>query len=171
MRLRTCRSPVCVLFLAFALTALTTFPVVSVAAAGPQEAAGEVSWRGVIAGAIEFIVTFTPTDGGPGYTAVLDIPAQGLSGAPLTDVVYTDTEIAFTLPIAPPSGATWRATREAGATTAAGELEQGANRVPFTMEMLAAGEEAGPPRPQTPQPPFPYSESEVADGGIVYTLV
>ena len=49
----------------------------------------------------------------------------------------------------PPSGATWRATREAGATTATGELEQGATKIAFTMEMLAEGEEAGPPRPQT----------------------
>lgn len=159
MRLRIRRSPFFGLFLAFALTALTILPA---AAAGPQEAAGEVSWSGVIAGAIEFFVTFTPTDDGSGYSATLDIPAQGLSGAPLTGVVYTDTEIAFTLAIAPPSGATWRATREAGATTVTGELEQGATKVDFTMEMLAAGEEAGPPRPQTPQPPFPYSEREVA---------
>lgn len=165
MRLRTRRSSLFALFLSVALIALTSLPAAPAepaAAAGPQEAAGEVSWSGVIAGAIQFFVTFTPTDEGPGYSATLDIPAQSLSGAQLTDVVYTDTEIAFTLAIAPPSGATWRATREAGATTATGELEQGATKVAFTMEMLAEGQEAGPPRPQTPQPPFPYSAREVA---------
>jgi len=164
MRLRIRRSSLLALFLPFLLfllVALTTLPAVPVAAASPQQAAGEVSWRGVVAGAIEFFVTFTPTDDGSGYSAMLDIPAQGLSGATLTDVVYTDTDIAFTLPIAPPSGATWRATREAGASTATGELDQGATTVPFTMDMLAEGEEAGPPRPQTPRPPFPYSEREV----------
>jgi hypothetical protein len=133
--------------------------------------AEEVRWRGVIAGALEFVVTFSPVAGG-GYTARLDIPAQGLSGGALTDVVYTATEIAFTLPIAPPSGAVWRASREAGATSAAGELQQGSSRVPFTMEMLAEGEEAGPARPQTPEPPFPYGEREVrytnaADGTVL----
>ncbi len=159
MRLRIRRSPLFVLSL---VVALTTVPAVPAAAAGLQEVAGEVSWSGVVAGVIEFFVTFTPTAGGSGYTATLDIPAQGLSGAQLTDIVYTATEIAFTLPIAPPSGATWRAARDTGATTATGELEQGATKVAFTMEMLAAGEEVGPPRPQTPQQPFPYSEREVS---------
>ena len=121
----------------------------------------EVRWRGVLAG-MEFIVTFTPADGGSGHTATIDIPAQGLSGGQLTDVVYSDTEITFTLPIAPPNGATWRATREAGAPTAAGELEQGVNVVPFTMELVPAGEDVGPARPQTPEPPFPYRQREVA---------
>jgi len=156
MRLRTPCSSLFALFLAVALTALP------VGAAGQQEAEGGVSWSGVIAGAIQFFVTFTPAADGVGYTATLDIPAQGLNGAVLADVVYTDKEIAFTLEIAPPSGATWRATREVGAVTASGELDQGANKVAFTMEMLAEGEEAGPPRPQTPQPPFPYSEREVS---------
>jgi len=121
----------------------------------------EVRWRGLLAG-IKFIVTFMPAEDGSGHTATIDIPAQGLSGGQLTDVVYSDTEITFTLPIAPPNGATWRATREAGAPTAAGELEQGVNVVPFTMELVPAGEDVGPARPQTPEPPFPYRQREVA---------
>ncbi len=126
-----------------------------------QEGAPSESWSGAIAG-IEFIVTFSPAEDGSGFAATLDIPTQGLVGYPVSDVVYTDTEIAFTLPIAPPDGATWRATREAGATSATGELEQGATTVAFTMEMLAEGESTEPARPQTPKPPFPYDSREVS---------
>lgn len=121
----------------------------------------EVRWQGSVAG-LGFIVTFTPEEDGLGYTATLDIPAQRLSGAQLTNVVYSDTEIAFTLPIAPPNGATWRARHQVGATKAEGEFEQGANVVPFTMELVPEWEVVVPRRPQTPEPPFPYGEREVA---------
>ena len=121
----------------------------------------EVRWQGSVVG-LGFIVTFAPEEDGSGYKATLDIPAQGLSGAELTNVVYSETEIAFTLSIAPPNGATWRAKRQVGATTAEGEFEQGGNVVPFTMELVPEGEVLGPRRPQTPEPPFAYDEREVA---------
>ncbi len=145
--------------------ALCLFVAPALPAAGapiPQDSSEAVSWSGVIAGAIEFFVTFTPAADGSGFVATLDIPAQGLSGYPLSDVVYTDTQISFHLPIAPPNGATWRATRDPGATTVTGELEQGTTTVAFSMEMLAEGEEPGPERPQTPTAPFPYSSREVS---------
>ena len=145
---------------ALLLAVVATSPVAA-AATGSATQSEDIRWRGAVAG-FEFIVTFTAAQDGSGYTATLAIPAQGLSGSALTNVVYDDTEIVFTLPIAPPDGATWRATREAGATTAEGELEQGVNVVPFTMEMVAVGEEVGPNRPQTPEPPFPYTEQDVA---------
>ena len=91
----------------FAPFLLVFFLLASAASAAQSE---EIRWRGSLGG-LEFFVTFTPAAGGSGYTATMDIPAQGLSGGALTDVVYADTEIAFTLLIAPPSGATWRATR------------------------------------------------------------
>jgi len=163
MRLESPRAQLLLLLLIPALMA-SAAPASGGQAAGEEsrQAAGEESWSGVISGAIEFFVTFTPAEDGPGFAATLDIPAQGLSGYPLTDVVYSATEIAFTLPIAPPSGATWRATRAAGATEVTGELQQGSANVAFTMEKLAAGTDPRPSRPQTPQPPFPYSEREVS---------
>jgi hypothetical protein len=146
----------------FLLLFLVCFAVVAILTpAAARQVAAEESWRGVLEIGLEFFVTFTPAPGG-GYTATLDIPAQGLSEYPVTEVVYTATEIAFTLPIAPPGGATWRATRTAGAANATGELQQGASTVTFTMELLEEGEDAAPSRPQTPRPPFPYSERPVS---------
>ena len=147
-------------FVALLIVAIATILAAPATAGSGATQSEEVRWRGALAG-IEFIVTFTPAEDGSGHTATIDIPAQGLSGGLLTDVLYNNTEIAFTLPIAPPNGATWRATREASATTAEGELEQGANVVPFIMELVPTGEDVGPDRPQTPEPPFPYNEREV----------
>ena len=138
---------------------LVLFVCVSSISSATQEE--EVRWQGSVVG-LGFIVTFAPEEDGSGYKATLDIPAQGLSGAELTNVVYSETEIAFTLSIAPPNGATWRAKRQVGATTAEGEFEQGGNVVPFTMELVPEGEVLGPRRPQTPEPPFAYDEREVA---------
>ena len=129
------------------------------AAATPAQEEEGIRWKGVIAGQLEFFVTFVPGEGGEGYTATVDIPMQGLQAGELTEVVYTDEEMAFTLPIAPPSGATWKLAREG--RTASGTLTQGGQEIPITMEIMEDGEPAGPPRPQTPQPPFPYSEHEV----------
>lgn len=133
-------------------------------AAQEQEAEG-IRWSGSIVtpgGTLEFFVTFTRAEAAGRYTATLDIPMQGLSGYEASDVVYTDEEIAFSLPIAPPSGAVWKLAREADGHTAAGTLTQGGIETPVTMEMMAEGATVGPPRPQTPQPPFPYTEREVS---------
>tara|TARA_B100001245_G_C22885103_1_gene425802 strand:+ start:799 stop:2205 length:1407 start_codon:yes stop_codon:yes gene_type:complete len=138
---------------------LVLFVCVSTISFATQEE--EVRWQGSVVG-LGFIVTFAPEEDGSGYKATMDIPAQGLSGAELTNVVYSETEIAFTLSIAPPNGATWRATRQVGATAAEGEFEQGGNVVPFTMELVPDGKVLGPRRPQTPEPPFAYDEREVA---------
>ena len=147
------RSPPVALLAALLIAALS-----SSAVAAQSE---QIRWKGLLAGRLEFFVTFTPADGG--YTATIDIPAQGLSGGELTDVVHTDEEIAFRLPIAPPSGAVFKATREAGGTTASGTIEQGGRQFPITMEIMEEGAAAGPsPRPQTPAPPFPYTEREAS---------
>ena len=138
---------------------LVLFVCVSTISFATQEE--EVRWQGSVVG-LGFIVTFAPEEDGSGYKATMDIPAQGLSGAELTNVVYSETEIAFTLSIAPPNGATWRATRQVGATAAEGEFEQGGNVVPFPMELVPDGKVLGPRRPQTPEPPFAYDEREVA---------
>ena len=62
-------------------------------------------WRGEITlpGGMQLglIVHFQSSADQPGqWTATLDIPQQGLKNAPMTDVTYTATEMAFTLKIA-----------------------------------------------------------------------
>ena len=109
---------------------------------------------------LEFVVTFNLAEDGSA-TATIDIPAQGAVGLALTDVIYSDTEIAFTLAQAPPSGAVFTATRDSN--TATGQLQQAGQTMPLSMTR-AEGDAAanlGPQRPQTPKPPFPYASHDV----------
>lgn len=143
-----------------ALLALaTTAPLTAATATAPTD-----HWQGTISlpgATLEFMVRFTPDPEAPGgWTAVLDIPAQGVQNAPMSAVVYTATELAFTF--AQP-GAVFRGAIATDGRTAAGTLAQAGQTFPATFTRLTADEAAAaaPRRPQTPQPPFPYTEHEV----------
>lgn len=126
------------------------------------------TWEGeIVLGAekLGFVVHFTsPT------SATLDIPAQGVLGAPLVDVKYSAKEIAFTFK---PGGseeakAVFSAVpNEAEITKASGTLAQGQVTAPMTMKLVPRGEAAAgtPKRPQEPKPPFPYTSREVSFSG------
>ena len=79
---------------------------------------------------LEFVVTFNLAEDG-NATATIDIPTQGAVGLALTDVVYTESDIAFTLAQAPPSGAVFTATRDSN--TATGQLQQAGQTMPLSM--------------------------------------
>ena len=75
--------------------------------AAHKQADSSERWKGVMelpGMQMDFTVTFTPDSEG-GYSATIDILAQGVSGLVLVDVVYTGVEIRFTIAQAPPSGA------------------------------------------------------------------
>ncbi len=131
-----------------------------VLAAAPSQEAER--WRGAIdlsgfgGPEIEFFVVFSIGEDG-GVSATISIPIQGVDGLPLTDVVYDQQHLEFTLVTSPNNGE-FRAAREGD--TATGTLTQGV-AIPITLRRLAPEESAGPDRPQTPHPPFPYTEREV----------
>ena len=93
--------------------------------------------------------------------AKIDIPVQGALGLDLQDVTLTATELRFT--IGPPANAVFSAQRAADGKTASGSLNQNGMTFPLSMERVTEDEarRVGPPRPQTPQPPFPYTQREV----------
>lgn len=104
--------------------------------------------------------------------ATLGIPAQQLPPTALEDVTITAESMAFTLPV-PGAGegaqAKFTITRVAGAAAATGTLEQQGVTMPVAMRRLADGETlADAIRPQTPKPPFAYTERQAeyasADG-------
>jgi len=115
---------------------------------------------------IDFVVVFRPTADAGGYTATIDIPAQGAKDLALTDVSLAAAEIRFALtpPNAPPSArAVFELKRGADGTTATGNLKQYGMTFPTRMEHITEDEAkaVGPLRPQTPEPPFPYTQREV----------
>lgn len=114
-------------------------------------------WRGAIGPGIidlEIRVTITRDDAGD-LAGTIDIPAQGLLGYPLADVVLDGAALGFAMPGIP------------GDPVFAGAIEgerlegaftQGGQGLPFALTLDA---EPVALRPQEPQPPFPYDEEEV----------
>ena len=139
----------------------TSLPMV--AQASPERWTGSVE---IPNQPLEFVVTFNLAEDGSA-TATIDILAQGAVGLALADVVYTESDIAFTLAQAPPSGAVFTANRDSN--TATGQLQQAGQTMPLSMTR-AEGDAAanmGPQRPQTPKPPFPYASHDVVYANTV----
>ncbi len=129
-------------------------------------AAGQTQWWKAVVEIpgmpLEYVVTFRadPRQAGA-FSATMDIPAQGAVGVPLIDVVLTDADIAFT--IGPPANAVHTLTRNPDGTSASGQLKQHGMSFPLAMTRITQDQarSVGPPRPQTPKPPFPYTQREV----------
>lgn len=122
-------------------------------------------WRGVanLPGVdLEFMVTFTPAPAESGWTAVIDIPLQGVSGMPLKDVVLGDN-VNFTIQVdsdpAPPPARFML--RRRAADMASGSFTQAGSVFRVTLEKMDEDETVELPRPQHPKPPFPYASKEV----------
>lgn len=88
----------------------------------------------------------------------ISIPMQGAKDVPLQDVQVSTSELAFALA----NGAKWKGTIGADGKIEC-SFEQGGAKLPCTMETVdeAAFADAGPKRPQTPKPPFPYQTEDV----------
>ncbi len=113
---------------------------------------------------LEFEVQLRPGDPA---TAQIAIPAQGLALTDLVDVTFTAEAMSFTLAMPGATDAArarFTVTREPGATTARGRLDQHGAQLRVFMKRLADDETvgAGPSRPQTPRPPFPYDGREAS---------
>lgn len=126
----------------------------------------EQRWRGVakLPGLdLEFMVTFKPSPAEQGWSAEIDIPLQNIAGMPLKSVRF-DEEIHFTIQLdtaaAPPPAVF--ALERTGAESAEGTFTQAGSTFVVTLSRITdPNETVELPRPQTPKPPFPYSEREV----------
>lgn len=115
-------------------------------------------WEGALdAGGRSIRVVFRIDDGGQ---AVMDSPDQGATGLAVQSVTLDGPNAIFLMPAV---GGRFEGVLSADGATLEGELVQGAARMPLTLTRTAVvAEIAGPARPQTPQPPFPYSIRDVA---------
>ncbi len=145
--------------LAIAILLASSSLVASVRGAAPDE-----HWKGAVnlpGTELPFMIHFA-VDGPSAdtWTARLDIPMQGVTGAKMVAVINDGKEIAFTFAQV---GAVFRATINEDGQTATGTLRQSGQTFPLTLTRLTDEEAAAavPKRPQTPQPPFPYEVREV----------
>ncbi|MBH8569901.1 alpha/beta fold hydrolase [Microvirga sp. STS02] len=114
-------------------------------------------WAGTL-GPLEFTAHLTDPAGGP-RTATLDIPAQHAQGLVLQFTAPADSVY---LRLRQPA-AQFAGRRSADGQRLEGEWQQGLRSFPLTLSRATAGtaKPAAAPRPQTPQPPFPYQSAEV----------
>ncbi len=97
-----------------------------------------------------------------GATGTMDIPMQGLKGGPLSEVVATADAISFVFnPPGAPPGTTVKFAAKKDGDKFVGEVEQPGAKLPLTLTPLDAKDGFAPKRPQTPQPPFPYTNELV----------
>lgn len=121
------------------------------------------SWQGtLVAGPQRLEVALHLTRDGERYRATFDSLSQGATGIGATSVQFDGTALTVVLPI----GARFLATLEPanGETPKqlVGTWEQGPAKLPLRLRSVEKVE--GPKRPQTPQPPFPYTIEEVRFG-------
>ena len=111
---------------------------------------------------VDLVFTLMPSQDG-GWTGTLDIPIQGITGMALRDISLGD-EMRFTLD---DPGEQARPSvifhfKRTEADRAVGSFRQAGSTIAVSMERVADADAViGPSRPQTPQPPFPYTTREV----------
>ncbi len=117
------------------------------------------SWQGSLAVGpgieLPLVVHLTPGDDGD-WTATLDSPAQGATGIPVASVTWDDGRLRLEIPAI---GATYDGRLDAEGRFD-GTFSQGGMNLPLLLERT---EDPGSllPRPQHPEPPFPYREDDV----------
>ena len=127
-------------------------------AAGAQELTGR--WHGELelpGAPLAVGLTFSPTPSGLGGT--IDIPAQGVSELPLTDLTQNGRSVTFGLQGVPGNPRfDGQLSGSGDSAKLAGTFSQSGQSFPFT---LALGPLQAATRPQEPTPPFPYRSEEV----------
>lgn len=95
-----------------------------------------------------------------GFTGTADIPMQRVKDIPVTAIARQSDQIGFTLP----PGAVIDAIVDADGETASGTLKQRGQTMSVSLERVTSRAELPQPseRQQTPRPPFPYNQRDVA---------
>jgi pimeloyl-ACP methyl ester carboxylesterase len=142
------------LFVAFALG----FFGVGLTTAAAQEAVVG-TWSGTLdTGVAELRIVLHVEEGDDGLTATMDSPDQGATGIPVSDVTVTGDSVALEVA---QIGGTYEGTLTSAADTMAGTWTQQGRSFPLTFTPADASDAGPPPRPQHPEPPYPYVEEEV----------
>jgi uncharacterized protein len=129
--------------------------------AGPLRAADPPAagaWHGAIevpVQAVKLQVVVRLTQEGGAWKGSIDIPSQGAMGLPLETIAVDGSRVKFSI-AGVPGAPTFDGTISGDEIR--GTFTQGGTSMPFRLER-GAGE--APRRPQTPQPPFPYTAEEV----------
>jgi len=117
------------------------------------------SWAGTLdTGVAELRIVLHVEEGDDGLTATMDSPDQGATGIPVSDVTVTGDSVALQVA---QIGGTYEGVLTSAADTMAGTWTQQGRSFPLTFTPADESDVGPPPRPQHPEPPYPYVEEEV----------
>ena len=133
-----------------------TFPLAA-STQGPSPLIGD--WLGKLnTGAISLRIVFhIKVDPAGKLTATMDSPDQSAYGLPVGDVTITDKAVKFDLPAV---NGSLTGTLDDSGKVITGRWEQGGASLPITLT-LSDTPIIPVKRPQTPQAPFPYTETSI----------
>ena len=107
---------------------------------------------------MEIRVVFHVEQGADGLTATMDSPDQGATGIPVSDVTVVGDSVAFSVDRI---AATYEGALVEGGAKIEGTWTQGGQSFPLMLTPADEAETAPPPRPQHPEPPYPYVADSV----------
>ncbi|PSQ80041.1 MAG: hypothetical protein BRD41_06035 [Bacteroidetes bacterium QS_1_63_11] len=118
------------------------------------------SWSGTLkAGGMDVQVVFHIEQSEDGLTATMDNPDQGATGIPVSNVTVEGDSVTLAVDRIV---ATYEGALIEGSTEIKGQWRQGGQTFPLTLTPADEAETAPPPRPQHPEPPYPYAADSVA---------
>jgi len=127
--------------------------LVSVTTASAQESVVG-SWSGVLeVQGMELRIVFHVEQGEDGLTATMDSPDQGATGIPVSDVTVAGDSVTLSVDRI---GGTYAGTLVDDGAKIEGQWTQAGQSFPLTLTPADEAETAPPPRPQHPEPPYPY---------------
>lgn len=117
------------------------------------------TWSGSLdAGGAELRIVFHIKEEDEGLTATMDSPDQGVTGIPVSDVTVAGDSVALAVARI---GGTYEGTLASSEATIKGTWTQGGQSFAVTLTPAEESDTNPPPRPQHPEPPFPYVEEAV----------
>jgi len=117
------------------------------------------SWSGVLkAGGTELRIVFHVEQGEDGLTATMDSPDQGATGIPVSGVAVAGDSVTLAVDRI---GATYKGALVEDGTKMEGQWTQSSQSFPLVLTPANGGDSAPPPRPQHPEPPYPYVADSV----------
>lgn len=117
------------------------------------------SWAGTLeVGGTQLRIVFHIRKDESGLAATMDSPGQGATGIPVTNVTVSGDSVTLTVG---GIGGEYAGVLDSDKTKIEGTWSQGGQSIPLTLTPAGEEDKAPPPRPQHPEPPYPYDREDV----------
>ena len=148
--------------------------LLSIPTVAPAQESVVGAWSGALSvQGTELRIVFHVEQGDDGLTATMDSPDQGVTEIPVSRVSVAGDSVTFAVDRI---GGTYEGALADDGAEIEGQWTQGGRSFPLTLTPTSEADTAPPPRPQHPEPPYPYAvdsvtvQNEAADLRLAGTL-